>query len=77
MAASVAAPLERQLSTISGLDSITSTSQQGSTQITLQFVPQPRHRRRRPRCAIGTDHRRPPPATRDDNPAHFSQGQSG
>src|SRR5206468_2222083 len=38
MAASVAAPLERQLSTISGLDSITSTSQQGSTQITLQFV---------------------------------------
>src|SRR5262245_33523647 len=37
MAASVSTPLERQLSTISGLDSITSTSQQGSTQITLQF----------------------------------------
>src|SRR3954454_11568487 len=38
MAASVAAPLERQVSTISRLDFITSTSQQGSTQITLQFV---------------------------------------
>lgn len=37
MAASVATPLERQFSTISGVDSITSTSFLGSTQITLQF----------------------------------------
>nr|MBP7253291.1 efflux RND transporter permease subunit [Alphaproteobacteria bacterium] len=37
MAASVATPLERQFSTIAGVDSITSTSFLGSTQITLQF----------------------------------------
>src|SRR3982751_1758907 len=38
MAASVATPLERQFSTIAGLDSMTSSSQLGSTSITLQFV---------------------------------------
>ncbi|NUO09482.1 MAG: efflux RND transporter permease subunit [Candidatus Brocadia sp.] len=37
MASSVATPLERQFSTIEGLDSMTSTSSLGSTQITLQF----------------------------------------
>ncbi len=37
MASAVATPLERQFSTIAGLDSMTSTSAQGSTQITLQF----------------------------------------
>jgi hydrophobic/amphiphilic exporter-1 (mainly G- bacteria), HAE1 family len=37
MAAAVANPLEGQLSAIAGLDSMTSTSAQGSTQITLQF----------------------------------------
>ncbi len=37
MASSVATPLERQLSTIAGLDSMTSSSTLGSTQITLQF----------------------------------------
>ncbi|MBS1853767.1 MAG: efflux RND transporter permease subunit [Acidobacteria bacterium] len=37
MAASVATPLERQFSTIPGLDSMTSTSSRGSTSITLQF----------------------------------------
>jgi HAE1 family hydrophobic/amphiphilic exporter-1 len=38
MAASVATPLEKQFSTIAGLDVITSTSYQGSTSITLQFT---------------------------------------
>lgn len=38
MAAAVATPLEGQFSTISGLDSMTSTSAQGSTNITLQFA---------------------------------------
>jgi hydrophobic/amphiphilic exporter-1 (mainly G- bacteria), HAE1 family len=38
MAASVATPLERQFSTIPGLDSMTSTSTRGSTSVTLQFV---------------------------------------
>ncbi len=37
MASSVATPLERQFSTIAGLDSMNSTSGLGATQITLQF----------------------------------------
>jgi HAE1 family hydrophobic/amphiphilic exporter-1 len=37
MAATVATPLERQFSTIAGLDSMTSVSSAGSTRITLQF----------------------------------------
>ncbi|MEO8558533.1 MAG: efflux RND transporter permease subunit [Rhodospirillales bacterium] len=38
MAASVATPLEKQFSTIAGIDSITSNSTLGSTSITLQFT---------------------------------------
>jgi HAE1 family hydrophobic/amphiphilic exporter-1 len=38
MAATVATPLEKQFSTIQGLDSMTSTNMLGSTQITLQFA---------------------------------------
>ncbi|HTT41159.1 MAG TPA: efflux RND transporter permease subunit [Burkholderiales bacterium] len=38
MAAAVATPLEKQFSTIAGLDQMTSSSTQGNTQITLQFV---------------------------------------
>ena len=38
MASAVATPLERQFSTIAGLDSMTSTSALGLTQITLQFT---------------------------------------
>jgi HAE1 family hydrophobic/amphiphilic exporter-1 len=38
MAASVATPLEGQFSTIAGLDSMTSVSALGNTQITLQFA---------------------------------------
>jgi HAE1 family hydrophobic/amphiphilic exporter-1 len=37
MASSVATPLERQFSTIAGLDTVSSTSTLGNTQITLQF----------------------------------------
>ena len=37
MASSVATPLEKQFSTIQGLDSMSSVNQLGSTQITLQF----------------------------------------
>src|SRR5689334_18410766 len=37
MAASVATPLEAQLSTIAGIESMTSTSSLGSTQINIQF----------------------------------------
>jgi HAE1 family hydrophobic/amphiphilic exporter-1 len=38
MAAAVATPLERQFSTIAGVDSMTSTSALGLTQITIQFT---------------------------------------
>ena len=38
MASAVAIPLERQFSTIAGLDSMNSTNTQGTTRITLQFV---------------------------------------
>ena len=38
MAASVATPLEKQLSTIAAIDSMTSTSSQGITNITVQFT---------------------------------------
>ena len=37
MASAVATPLEKQFSTIAGLDSMTSVSALGSTQINLQF----------------------------------------
>jgi HAE1 family hydrophobic/amphiphilic exporter-1 len=37
MASAVATPLEKQFSTIAGLDSMTSTSQLGTTQVVLQF----------------------------------------
>jgi HAE1 family hydrophobic/amphiphilic exporter-1 len=38
MASAVATPLEKQFSTIAGIDSMTSTSALGTTQITLQFA---------------------------------------
>ena len=38
MAASVASPLEREFSTIAGIDTLTSTSSLGNTSITIQFV---------------------------------------
>src|SRR6201999_4610030 len=37
MASAVASPLENQFSTIQGIDQMTSTSTQGSTNINLQF----------------------------------------
>ena len=38
MASAVATPLERQFSTIAGIDAMTSSSSQGNTSITLQFT---------------------------------------
>ena len=37
MATSVATPLEREFSTVAGIDSMNSTNSQGSTSITIQF----------------------------------------
>ena len=47
MASSVTAPLERQFGQVPGLNQMTSTSSDGSSVITLQFVARPEHRRRR------------------------------
>lgn len=38
MAASVATPIERQLSTVAGIEQVLSSSSTGSTQITVQFA---------------------------------------
>src|SRR5580765_874440 len=38
MASAVATPLEREFSTISGVDSMSSVNSQGSTRITVQFT---------------------------------------
>src|SRR6202040_1131099 len=38
MASSVATPLERQFSTIAGIQTMSSTNSQGSTSITIQFA---------------------------------------
>ena len=51
MASAVASPLERQFTTIAGLDEMTSSSSTGSTNVTLQFDLEPRHRQRRRRRA--------------------------
>ena len=53
MASAVASPLERQFTTIAGLDEMTSRSGTGSTNVTLQFDLEPRHRQRRRRRADG------------------------
>ena len=53
MASAVATPLERQFSTIAGVDSMTSTNGTGTTQITIQFNLSRRHRRRGPGRAGG------------------------
>ena len=55
MASSVALPLEKQFSTIAGINLITSTSTQGNTSLTLEFDTADRHRTAprstsRPRC---------------------------
>ena len=53
MASAVATPLERQFSTIAGLDSMSSTNGQGISIITLKFTLEKRHRRGRPGRAVG------------------------
>jgi HAE1 family hydrophobic/amphiphilic exporter-1 len=55
MASSVALPLEKQFSTIAGINLITSTSTQGNTSLTLEFDPRSTStgRGRRPGRAAG------------------------
>ncbi len=53
MASAVATPLENQLSTIAGVDSMTSTNGVGTTQDHPPVQPGPRYRCRCPGCAGG------------------------
>ena len=77
MAASVASPIERQLSTIAGITSMTSSSSLGTTRDHHPVRPQPQHRRRRARRADRARRRAAPAADRDDDAAVLPQGQSG
>ena len=75
---SVATPLEKQFSTIAGLDAMTSSSSQGSTDDHAAVRPGPRHRRAPPRTCRRRSSRRAaraaaatcmPPSYRKVNPA--------
>ena len=77
MASAVATPLEKQFSTIAGIDSMTSTSTLGTSQITLQFDLEPQHRRRRAGRAGGHRARRPAAAAEHAHPADLQQGEPG
>ena len=77
MASSVASILERQFSTIAGVTTMTSTSSLGNTSIVAAVRPQPRHRRRGARRAVGDLLGAAPPAARDADAAQLPQGQPG
>ncbi len=77
MAASVATPLERQFSTIPGLDSMTSTSSRGSTSITLQFSLERSLDSAAQDVQSSIAAALAPPAARHAESAHLPQGESG
>ena len=77
MAAAVATPLEKQFSTIAGLDSMTSTSGQGATQITLQFALDRNIDAAAQDVQSAISSRRAQLAARDAHAAFISQGQPG
>src|SRR5213593_640653 len=74
MAAAVATPLEKQFTTIAGIDSMTSSSAQGLTAITIQFS---LDRRRRPGRTIGHRQGGAALAAPDADPARVPEGESG
>ncbi len=76
MASAVATPLENQFSNISGLDSMTSTNSLGSTQVTLEFVPQQEPGWRGGGRAIGHHAGRAPVADGHAHAADVHQGES-
>ena len=78
MASSVATPLERQFSTIAGLDSMTSTSTQGQTSITLQFDARPATSTPPPRtCRRRSPRPQSQAAAGDADAAVLPEGQPG
>ena len=77
MASSVATPLEREFSTIAGIESMNSTNSQGDTPITVQFDARPQDRRRRAGHAGRHLARRRTAAAQHAAAAFVSEGESG
>ena len=77
MAASVAGVIERQLSTIAGISSMSSVSAHGTSADHDPVRSQPQHQFGRARRPDRADHRATPVADRDENPAEFPQGEPG
>jgi len=76
MAAAVATPLEKQFSTIAGIDQMTSNSTQGNTSITLQFTLD-RDIDAAAADVPGDDRQDAAPAPAGDSPADLPEGESG
>jgi Cation/multidrug efflux pump len=77
MASTVATPLEKQFATIAGLSSMTSTSSQGSTTITLQFSLDPEHRLGRSGRELRHLRRHGSPSPEHDDQADIQEGEPG
>ena len=76
MAAAVATPLEKQFSTIAGIDNMTSSSSLGSTVDHTAVLARPRHRRRRAGRS-SRDREDAAPAPAGHQPAVISEVESG
>ena len=77
MASAVATPLERQFTTIAGIDSMTSTSALGASPDHHPVHPRSQHRRRRPGRAGGHHQGRAAAAAGHADAAQLSEGESG
>ena len=77
MAASVATPIERQLSTIAGITTMSSSSSLGSTSDHDAVRSRPQHRRRRPGRPVGAVGGPAPAARRMPDPPSYRKGQPG
>ena len=77
MASTITAPLERQFGQVPGLQQMTSISSDGSSVITLQFVPRTQHRRGATGSAGSHQRVRERFCQRSAHPADLQQDQSG
>ena len=77
MASSVASPLERQFTTIAGVDEMTSSSGAGNTQHHADLRPRPQHRQRGRRRADGDRRGDAAAAVHADGAAVVPQAESG
>ena len=77
MAATVASPIEEQLSTIAGITSMKSTSSQGRSSITVEFDLNRNIDAASLERPDGTDDRAAQASCGNDHPAELQKGQSG